>query len=136
MMEKVTLKFKRIEVTKVDTRNNVLEMAFFYDENGKEFKHTKNYSLEADVDGFVNTLINEVKTKTHERNAVIVDDDDFLSFHLNVLLDENEPGLTKDKIANAVRRFKDKIRGFRSLRSSENYIDHYQSLIGLKANIE
>ena len=28
-MEKVTLKFKRIEVTKVDTRNNVLEMAFF-----------------------------------------------------------------------------------------------------------
>ncbi|MFA5887538.1 MAG: hypothetical protein WC852_02410 [Candidatus Nanoarchaeia archaeon] len=135
-MEKVTLKFKRIEVTKVDTRNNVLEMAFFYDENGKEFKHTKNYSLEADVDGFVNTLINEVKTKTHERNAVIVDDDDFLSFHLNVLLDENEPGLTKDKIANAVRRFKDKIRGFRSLRSSENYIDHYQSLIGLKANIE
>jgi hypothetical protein len=136
MMEKVTLKFKRIEVTKVDTRNNVLEMAFFYDENGKEYKHTKNYSLEADVDGFVNTLINEVKTKTHERNAVIVDDDDFLSFHLNVLLDENEPGLTKDKIANAVRRFKDKIRSFRSITKSDGYIDHYQSLIGLKANIE
>lgn len=136
MMEKVTLKFKRIEVTKVDTRNNVLEMAFFYGENGKEFKHTKNYSLEADVDGFVNTLMHEVKTKTHERNAVIVDDDDFLSFHLNVLLDENEPGLTKDKIANAVRRFKDKIRSFRSITKSDGYIDHYQSLIGLKANIE
>ena len=67
---------------------------------------------------------------------MIVDDDDFLSFHLNVLLDENEPDLTKDKIANALRRFKDKIRSFRSITKSDGYIDHYQSLIGLKANIE
>ncbi|MFH1066002.1 MAG: hypothetical protein V1734_05850 [Nanoarchaeota archaeon] len=135
-MEKVTLKFRRIEVTKVDTRENVLEMAFFYDENGRDFKHAKNYPLDADVDSFVNTLIHEVKTKSHERHAVIVDDDDFLSYHLNVLLDENEPGLTKDKIANAIRRFKDKVRSFRSLKKSDGYIDQYRSLIGLKASIE
>lgn len=136
MMQKVTLKFKRIEVAKVDTRNNALEMVFFYDENGREFKHSKNYLFDNDVDSFVNTLIHEVKTKAHERNAVIVDDDDFLSFHLNVLMDESEPGSTKEKIANALRRFKDKVRSFHSISKSDGYMEHYQSLIGLKASVE
>lgn len=135
-MEKVVLKFRRIEVNKVDTRENVLQMSFYFDENGTGMKYSKNYPLEQDVDNFVNTLIHEVKTKTHERHAVIVDDDDFLSYHLNVLIDEAEPGLAKDKIANAIRRFKDKVRSFRSIRKSDGYMDHYQSLIGLKASIE
>lgn len=135
-MEKVVLKFKRIEVNKVDTRNNVLQMSFFFDENGVEMKYSKNCPMEQDVDNFVNTLINEVKAQAHERHAVIVDDDDFLSYHLNVVMDEAEPGLTKDKLANAIRRFKDKVRGFRSISKSDGYMEHYQSLIGLKANIE
>lgn len=136
MMEKVILKFKRIEVNKIDTRNDQMLMSFFFDENGTEMKHSKSYPMDQEVDNFVNTLINEVKTKAHERHAVIVDDDDFLSYHLNVLIDEAEPGLSKDKIANAIRRFKDKVRSFRSIRKSDGYMDHYQSLIGLKASVE
>ena len=134
--ETVKLKFNRINVDKVDTRNNQLEMTFFYEENGKEMKHRKIYRLADDVDGFVNSLINEVKVKSHERNAVMVDNDDFLSYHMNILIEEPEPGVTKEKIANTVRRFKDKIRGFRNLKSSDNYISHYNELIGLKSDIE
>lgn len=135
-MDTVKLKFTRINVDKVDTRENVLEMSFFYEENGKEMKHKKNYRMEDDVDSFVNTLITEVKLKSHERNAVLVDDDDFLSYHMNILMDEPEPGITKEKISNTLKRFKDKIRGFRSLRSSENYIQHYNELIGLKSTLD
>lgn len=135
-MEKVVLKFKRIEVNKIDTRENVMHMSFYFDENGAEMKYSRNYPFEMDVDNFVSTLINEVKTKAHERHAVIVDDDDFLSYHLNVLIDEAEPGLSKDKIANAIRRFKDKVRSFRSISKSDGYMEHYQSLIGLKASVE
>ncbi|MDD4877752.1 MAG: hypothetical protein PHO02_01800 [Candidatus Nanoarchaeia archaeon] len=135
-MEKVVLKFRRIEVARIDTRENVMHMLFYFDENGNPMKHSKNYSLEQDVDDFVNTLIHEVKTKAHERHAVVVDDDDFLSYHLNVLIDEAEPGLSKDKIANAIRRFKDKVRSFRAIRKSDGYMEQYQSLIGLKASVE
>lgn len=135
-MEKLTLKFKRIEVTRVDTRNNVLEMLFYYDENGAEKSYRKNHPVDEDVDTFVNRMIHEVKAKAHERHAVVVDDDDFLSYHLNVLIDEKEPGITRDKIANAIRRFKDKVRSFRSMKSSEGYMTHYHELIGLKANID
>ncbi|HII16200.1 MAG TPA: hypothetical protein HA362_07900 [Nanoarchaeota archaeon] len=135
-MGKVILKFKRIEVGKVDTRNNVMELFFCFDENGREMKHRKSYPLDMDVDNFVNSLINEIKVKSHERNAVVVDDDDFLSYHMNILIDEPEPGVAKDKIANALRRFKDKVRSFRNIRQSDNYITHYNELVGLKADIE
>ncbi len=135
-MEKLTLKFRRIEVTRVDTRGNVLEMLFFYDENGAGKSYRKSHPMVEDVDTFVNRLIHEVKARAYEQNAVMVDDNDFLSYHLNVLIDEKEPGVTKDKIANAIRRFKDKVRSFRSMKSSEGYMTHYHELIGLKASID
>jgi len=134
-METIKLKFKKIEVDKVDIRNALLIMTFFYEENGKPRQLQKNYSLKEDVDTFVNKLISEIKEDCCKRNAVLIDDDDFLSYHLNILLDENEEGVTKEKIANAIKRFKDKIRSFRNLRESESYIQHYNELIGLKADL-
>lgn len=136
VMETIIIKFNKIEVANADLRKNILELTFFYEENGKQMKLQKKYCMADNIDQFVSSTIAEAKAKCMKGNAMPVDDLDFLNHYTNVLVHESTDVPTAEKMANAMRRFKDKVRNMKTLDRQESYIQKYNELIGLKAEIK
>jgi len=135
-MENIILKFKRIEVVKVDLRNKALHLGVYYNEDEKQMYFKKIYDLRENVDTFVHKLISDIKRQCRKENTMPIDDLDFLNHYTNILIHQRGDGQTIEKIANAIKRFKDKVRNLNTFDRHESYIQRYNEFIGLKANLE
>ncbi|MBU2589460.1 MAG: hypothetical protein KKA65_02950 [Nanoarchaeota archaeon] len=135
-MQNIIIKFKRIEVIKADLRNHTLHFGIHYDEDEKPMYFKKIYDLRENVDSFVHKLISDIKMKCRKENTMPIDDLDFLNHYTNILIHQKGDGQQIEKIANAVKRFKDKVRNLNSFGRHESYIQKYNEFIGLKANLE
>lgn len=135
-MENIVLRFRKVEVIKVDLRNKALHLGFYYDEDEKPLYYKKIYELNEDVNSFVHKLISDLKRRCRNTNTMPVDDLDFLNHYTNILIHNAGDGQAVEKIANAIKRFKDKVRNLNTFGRHENYIQKYNEFIGLKANLE
>lgn len=132
-MEKVRVKFKRIVVDSVDLRSNSFKLTFFYEENGKPAKLQKVYSMDLEVGKFANDVVTEVKGIANSRFAD--NEDDFLGSYVHVMMDDESETPTSERLANAMKRFKDKVRSLKTDGHNGNYMQKYNELIGLKAEL-
>lgn len=68
-MQTVKLKFKELELIKTDFLHNNLHLAVHYEENKEPRSLEKTFNLDANIPGFVKTLINEIKSDCKKKYA-------------------------------------------------------------------
>ncbi|MEM4245315.1 MAG: hypothetical protein QXR60_03885 [Candidatus Nanoarchaeia archaeon] len=134
-MQKVVIKLKKIVVDKTDTKNNKFYLTIFYDESGVMQQIKKVYDFEQTTDDFADKLIKEIKEEARKRVCVEEDDDDPLCNYALVMMDEKEEGQQQEKLASALKRLKEKVKNFKSLKLSSDYINKYQELSTLQAEL-
>ncbi len=135
-MENVVIKLKRIEVLKPDMRNSTLKLGLKYEENGQPKQISKTYDMKENVENFAHKLISEIRNSCRKDNTMPIDDLDFLNHYTNIIIDRKGETSAIEKISNAIKRFKDKVRSLKTLDRHESYIQKYNEFIGLKANLE
>ncbi|MBS3149609.1 hypothetical protein J4455_02850 [Candidatus Woesearchaeota archaeon] len=119
------IKVKRVEVKKFDFRNNSLELTFLYLEGDKQYTIKKPFSLNENSMLFVKNLMQELKKSAKVKYNL--DNDESFNNIVNVLFDESEDGDTEEKLISVMDKLKDKVKGFKKVRSAENYLDkHYE----------
>lgn len=134
-MKKVIVKFKKIVVDRTDTKNNRFDMTVFYEEDGVLNQLRKLYDFDESTDLFAEKLIKETKEKVRAKLCDGMDDDDPLCNYVLVMLDEKEEGQQQEKLASALKRLKEKVKNFKSLKMSTDYINKYQELSTLQAEL-
>ena len=74
---------------------------------------------------FVKNLMQELKKSAKVKYNL--DNDESFNNIVNVLFDESEDGDTEEKLISVMDKLKDKVKGFKKVRSAENYLDkHYE----------
>lgn len=134
-MQKVMVKLKKVVVDRTDTKNNKFYMTIYYEEGGVLNQIKKVYSFEETSDAFAEITIAEIREKTRQKLCNSEDDDDPLCNYALVMMDEKEEGQQQEKLASAVKRLKEKVKNFKSLRMSTDYINKYQELSTLQAEL-
>ncbi len=134
-MQKVILKLKKIVVDKTDTKNNKFYMTIFYEEGGVMQQIKKVYDFEQTTDDFADNLIREIKEVTRKKMCSDDNEDDPLCNYVLVMMDEKEEGQQQEKLASALKRLKEKVKNFKSLKLSADYINKYQELSTLQAEL-
>jgi len=134
-MQKVIVKLKKIVVDKTDTKNNKFYMTIHYEENGVLNHIKKVYDFGETSDAFSEMAIAEIKKKTREKFCQGEDEDDPLCNYSLVMMDEKEEGQQQEKMASAIKRLKEKVKNFKSMKMSTDYINKYQELSTLQAEL-
>lgn len=125
-MQKVLLKLKSLKVKKYDSLKGAVDLYIEYVENDKIKGVDKRLNLSENSILFAKNFLSEVK-KQAKVMANLDSGNAFDSF-VNVLFDEKEEGYTEEKLVNAINRIKERIKGFRSIKSADNYINRYHEV--------
>lgn len=119
------IKIKRVQVNKFDFRNNSLELVFLYLEGDKQYTVKKTFGANENSMLFVKNLMQEIKKSAKVKYNL--DNDESFDNIVNVLFDEVEDGETEEKLISVMDKLKDKVKGFKKIRSADNYLDkHYE----------
>ncbi len=119
------IKVKRIQVNRYDTRRNALDLTFLYFEGDKQYSVKKMFNIDENSMLFVKNLLQEIKKSAKVKYNL--DNDESFDNIVNVIFDEVEDGDTEDKLTTVMDRLKEKAKGFRKIRSADNYLDkHYE----------
>lgn len=134
-MQKVMIKLKKVIVDKTDTKNNKFYTTIYYEENGALGHIKRIYDFDETSDMFAENTIAEIKNMTRQKLCTNDDDDDPLCNYALVMMEEKEEGQQQEKLASAIKRLKEKVKNFKSLRMSTDYINKYQELSTLQAEL-
>lgn len=121
----VKIKIKRVQVSRYDMRHNSLELLFTYLEGERTFTVKKNYTPEDNTLLFVKNLMQEIKKSAKVKHNL--DNDEPFDNIVSVLFDEIEDGDTEEKLISVMDKLKDKVKGFKKVKSADNYLNkHYE----------
>lgn len=129
-MHKIQIRFKRIEVVKVDLNRNLFDLLFSYDENDQEKQLQKRFLFDTDLPYMVENLVSEVKLKAKNDYSTKLmkelNDDNILVNFMHVVLEESEPGEAEVKLVNSIKKLISNVKNFKNVKSSNNYMDYMQ----------
>ncbi|MFH0752005.1 MAG: hypothetical protein V1914_00210 [archaeon] len=130
-MQTIKLKFTKIEVPEFE-RKGFLPVRFHYEQNGEDKILEKQYGyVKEDPVAFAEDLIAEVRNKCRRNTNSNYTDDGVLSGFINVQLQEDREELTAERIANALKQLRDRIRNIKNMAHSENYMNKYVEVRGI-----
>src|SRR3989344_677939 len=121
-MQRVLLKFKNISA-KPDILKNSLRLTINYDENNIQSAVEKVILADDNVDDFVSKLVKELRSSIKSKHAATSENP--LDNFVTVVLDEDDVGEAEEKIANGIKKLRDKVRGFKSVKSADNYMNKF-----------
>ena len=121
-MQRVLLKFKSISA-KSDILKNSLRLTINYDENNIQSAVEKVILADDNVDDFVSKLVKELRSSIKSKHAITSENP--LDNFVTVVLDEDDVGEAEEKIANGIKKLRDKVRGFKSVKSADNYMNKF-----------
>ncbi len=125
-MSKVLIRLRKLQLKKYDSGKKLINIDFQYLENDKPYTINKDFNLEGSSLLFAKNVLTEIKKQAKVKYNLNFDES-FDNF-VNVLLDEEEIGYTEERLATGLNRIKEKIRGFKSIQSHENYINRFHDL--------
>jgi hypothetical protein len=125
-MGKILIKLKKIQLKKYDSLKKTVDLDIDYLENDKVNTINKKFNLDESSLLFAKNLLTELKKQAKVKYNLNFDES-FDNF-VNVLLDEEELGYTEERLATGLNRIKERIRGFRTIQSHENYINKFHDL--------
>jgi hypothetical protein len=129
-MQTVILKFTKVELINYDSRSNSLKLHVFFEENGKLNYIATDLHMTEDLQEFVKDFLSSIRTTYKKKYASNPIEDDILSGYVNIVLEEKEMGGMETKLINGLRKIRDSIRGFRSVKTADGYMDKYHRLRG------
>ena len=128
-MKVVRLKFKELELVKTDFLHDKLHIAVHYEEDKQARKIEKIFNVNDNIQRFAKDVMTEIKNDCKKRYASqSMEENEFLSGIVNVIIEEHEEGFTEIKLMDGIRRLKDKISFFRKVKSASNYMSNYHDL--------
>lgn len=131
-MQVVKVRFKRVEVTKIDTMHNELHLNFVFEEGVVERSVKKTIDLRDDnTSSFVRNVYSDIRNSV----AANLDSDDPWESMVSVAFVEKDNEGMEDRLSVAVKRLKEKIKNFRSNRSSEGYLNRWSDMKELKIEL-
>ncbi len=129
-MHKIQIRFKRIEVVKVDLNRNLFDLLFVYNENDEEKQLQKRFLFDTDLPYMVKHLVSEIKLNAKKDYSTKLmkelDDDNILVNFMHVVLEESEPGEAEAKLVNSIKRLISNVKSFKNVKSANNYMDYMQ----------
>jgi hypothetical protein len=125
-MGKILIKLKKIQLKKYDSLKKTVDLDIAYLENDKINTINKKFNLDESSLLFAKNLLTELKKQAKVKYNLNFDES-FDNF-VNVLLDEEDAGYTEERLATGLNRIKERIRGFRTIQSHENYINKFHDL--------
>src|SRR3989344_6729085 len=135
-MQTIRLKFKTLEIPKLDFKENIADLILIYEENGVENKFSRTYPLDKNPALFTQKIMQDIKTKTKEKYSVLIEDtNEIFSTYINIILDEKDEDETETKIVNALNRIKDKLKNLRTVKTSSDYMRKYSEFSRMKVNL-
>jgi hypothetical protein len=134
-MQKVMIKLKKVIVDRTDTKNDKFYLTVYYEENGILGQIKKVYNFCETSDMFARMAIQEIKENVRQRFSRDDDDDDPLGNYAMVMMEEKEEGQQQEKLASAIKMLKEKVKTFKSMKMSTDYINKYQELSTLRAEL-
>lgn len=130
-MQTVKLKFTRIEVPEFE-KKGFIPLKIHYKADGEERVIEKQYGyVKEDPLTFAENIIAEVKSKCRRNAKPDYTGEGILAGFVNVHLQEDRDDLTAERMANALKQLKDKMRNLRTTASSENYMNKYVEVKGI-----
>ncbi|HLC73571.1 MAG TPA: hypothetical protein VJH20_02960 [Candidatus Nanoarchaeia archaeon] len=130
----VRIKVKKVQVNRYDLRDNSLELVFTYFEGDKQYAVKKNYSTNENSMLFVKNLLQEIKKSAKVKYNL--DNDENFDNIVNIIFDEVEDGDTEDKLIAVMDKLKEKVKGFKKVKSAENYLDKHYEINNLVIDIK
>ncbi|MBS3108578.1 hypothetical protein J4409_01775 [Candidatus Woesearchaeota archaeon] len=131
-MQRVLLRFKNIEA-KPDVHKNDLRLLIQYEENGLLKSIDKVLLAGDDVDKFVSNMLKDIKTSA--KNKYVVNSNDILDGFVNVVIDENDDGETEERIIGGLKRLRERLKGFKSINSADNYMNRFHDMSKLEVRL-
>ena len=131
-MKVVNIKVREVALDKIDLRKNVMDVSLSYLENSVQKSLKQSYSLNEDTLKLVEKIFSSIRALVKDEHAVVVDADDFLAYYVNIIFKQGD----KEKVVNAINRFKDRLKTLRNVAMHGSYLKHYNELIGLKSIID
>lgn len=131
-MQRVLLKFKSISA-KSDILKNSLKLAIYYDENNEQKIIEKSILADDSIDDFASRLIKELRTSI--KNKYAKNSDNLLDNFVTIVLDEDDVGEAEERIANGIKKLRDKVRGFKSVKSADNYMNKFFDVSKLEVKL-
>ncbi len=130
-MQTIKLKFTRIEAPEFE-KKGFITLKIHYKSDGEEKSIEKQYGyVKEDPQAFAENIIAEVKSKCRKNAKPDPTEDGILAGYVHVQLQEERDDLTAERIANALKQLKDKMRNLRTTASSENYMNKYVEVRGI-----
>ena len=126
MMQRVLLKLKRLQVKKYDGLRGVIDLYIEYLENDKLKGVDKRLQIAENSILFAKNFLLEIKKQAKVMHNL--DSGSPFDSFVNVLFDETEEGYTEERLVNAINRVKERIKGFKSIKSADNYINKYHEV--------
>jgi len=128
------IKVKKVQVNKYDTRKNSLDLTFIYLEGDKQYSVKKDFNINENSMLFVKNLLQEIKKSAKVKYNL--DNDESFDNIVNVIFDEVEDGDTEEKLMTVIDRLKEKAKGFKKIRSADNYLDKHYEINNLVIDIK
>lgn len=130
-MQTIKIKFTKIEVPEFE-KKGLLPVRFHYTENGTERVLQKDFGyVKEEPLVFAEDLVAQVKhvcRKSMKPNPL---DYGPLSGYVNIVIDEEREGITTEKLANALKKVRDRIRTIKGMAHADNYMNKYVEVKGL-----
>ena len=131
-MQKILLKFKSIEAKPEINKSN-LRLFIRYEENGILKTSEKVLLADDSIEKFVPNFLRELKSSL--KNKYSGNSDDILEGFVNVVIDESDEGESEEKIVNGLKRLRERLRGFKSIKSADNYMNKFYDMSKLEVKL-
>jgi len=131
-MQQVKIRFKRVEVLKIDTKYNQLHLNFVFQESGIEGSVRKIMPLS---DNNTNSVIHGVYSDIRNSVSGTLDSDDPWESRVSIVFVEEEKEDVSERLSVAIKRLKEKINHFRSNNTSDGYLNRWTDIKELKVEL-
>ncbi|MCD4666415.1 hypothetical protein K8R47_01240 [archaeon] len=124
-MNKILINVKSVKVLDYNRNTNNYDLEINLDINGNERNIKRTYEPK-NAEIIYKDLIEFIKNKFEEENTVFSDD----PLEGNIILIDNVEDI-EDKMIMFFKKLNDKVRGFKTMRVHEGFINMYHSFKGL-----
>ena len=131
-MQKVVLKFKSIEA-KPDALKSSMKVLVHYYENNDEKVVEKVLMINEPAENFAASLMKEIRTTAKNKDST--KSGNFLDNFVNIVVDERDIGETEEKIVAALKRLREQIRGFKNVKTADNYMNKFFDMSRLEIKL-
>ena len=131
-MQKVVLKFKSIEA-KPDALKSSMKVLVHYYENNDEKVVEKVLMINEPAENFAASLMKEIRTTAKNKDST--KSGNFLDNFVNIVVDERDIGETEEKIVAALKRLREQIRGFKNVKTADNYMNRFFDMSRLEIKL-